>query len=879
MRRILAIIILAVCAAAHGVTTGTLLMSSYTTKQNQSIPQITVTSGTVDNSGIQVGPEWLIRRDDIRGINGITTSTQGTRGVNISGSGFQPANEGITTVTLNSLSPVMLAKSAPNNAVISIAANAFLTSQSVTAGQSMTVTPSLTGVRVATTADPGGYGITTTSITGTGAATVTPSAPNVVVVNVPTGAGLTTPSLQQVTVIGQTSNRDVVLHSSETTSLTLSNFGFQTTGTGISGSVIGSLRGPGATDLQSDRQLSSEVASGGGSVVSGGSNNTAFGTLSTVSGGTGNSSIGSKASTVGGGELNTASGTDSVVSGGQSNTASGDQSSVGGGVANVASNALSCVSGGDSNTASGEQSAVCGGNYNVASVANSSTIGGTGNMAVGQYANVSGGLYNWAAGEASWVTGEGNYANNDYESIVGSFNSTSTANLLFVVANGSDGGTRSNAFTVDNAGHLQVASNVLVNNLNADLWRGYTPAAFTPSNYGITTTSLQTVSPLMNTKSSPNNVTLLIDPAAYLTTTSIIAGTNVTVTPSGNTVTIASATASTPSWQAVTNVGNTTTQNVGTTGTFTASGNMLGGRNITAAGIVRGSELSTSYTVTASGNIQSGNNMTAAGIVRGSELATSYTVTASGNVQSGNNIKASGIVTGNNGLATSGPLSVSGQAQFSGGIALTGSGGTNQVVKQASTGAAFTVGTLASTNLSDTANIPLLNVANTFTAVPNIFKSPNNTGSTEIVRAVSNNGAQYISLLYYALLGSFDLTLNTAGGSQPINLQVDGTTRFQVTSTGIDINSGAVITGHLTGTGASGILSITNIADSSFTITVTGAATGDTVVLGAPSTLEANVIGFGFVSAANTVTVRLSTGVIAGVTIASATWRADAWHH
>jgi hypothetical protein len=44
-------------------------------------------------------------------------------------------------------------------------------------------------------------------------------------------------------------------------------------------------------------------------------------------------------------------------------------------------------------------------------------------------------------------------------------------------------------------------------------------------------------------------------------------------------------------------------------------------------------------------------------------------------------------------------------------------GGTNQVVKQNSAGGAFTVATLASTNLSDTSNIPYLNAANSFTLI------------------------------------------------------------------------------------------------------------------------------------------------------------------
>jgi hypothetical protein len=65
---------------------------------------------------------------------------------------------------------------------------------------------------------------------------------------------------------------------------------------------------------------------------------------------------------------------------------------------------------------------------------------------------------------------------------------------------------------------------------------------------------------------------------------------------------------------------------------------------------------------------------------------------------------------------TSGQIAVA-----QGGTGLDGSatGGANQVVKQTSAGGAFTVGTLASTNLSDTASIALLSGSQTFTGLKN----------------------------------------------------------------------------------------------------------------------------------------------------------------
>lgn len=63
-------------------------------------------------------------------------------------------------------------------------------------------------------------------------------------------------------------------------------------------------------------------------------------------------------------------------------------------------------------------------------------------------------------------------------------------------------------------------------------------------------------------------------------------------------------------------------------------------------------------------------------------------------------------------------------------------------------------------------------------------------------------------------------------------------------------------------------------ATSELTITVTGAAVGDTVQLAPPATLEAGLIATGFVSAANTVTVRLANITGSPIDPGSATWSA-----
>ena len=109
----------------------------------------------------------------------------------------------------------------------------------------------------------------------------------------------------------------------------------------------GNKRGPTAVDLQRNRSLNTQVASGAFSVLCGGSGNTASGSIATLSGGL----------------LNTSSGITSVVSGGDSNTASGSASVVGGGDTNTASGTASCILGGEFNTADGQYSVIIGGLY------------------------------------------------------------------------------------------------------------------------------------------------------------------------------------------------------------------------------------------------------------------------------------------------------------------------------------------------------------------------------------------------------------------------------------------------------------------------------------------------------------------------------------
>lgn len=125
-------------------------------------------------------------------------------------------------------------------------------------------------------------------------------------------------------------------------------------------STGGDKRGTNAVDLQTNRNNSSQVASGSNSTIGGGFRNTASGFASAVSGGQFNVASGSN-SYCGGGNANTASQSMAAVVTGDTNTASGVESFVGGGSINTASGSNSFVGGGNQNTASGNYSTVPGG--------------------------------------------------------------------------------------------------------------------------------------------------------------------------------------------------------------------------------------------------------------------------------------------------------------------------------------------------------------------------------------------------------------------------------------------------------------------------------------------------------------------------------------
>jgi hypothetical protein len=114
-----------------------------------------------------------------------------------------------------------------------------------------------------------------------------------------------------------------------------------------------------------------------------------------------------------------------------------------------------------------------------------------------------------------------------------------------------------------------------------------------------------------------------------------------------------------------------------------------------------------------------------------------------------------------------------------------------------------------------------------------------------------------------------------AGGmyiAQPLELNTD----LAITEGGTGASTASAARtnlGFITATATLDFPSISSNSSEELTITVTGAATGDVVILGAPSAIESGLTWCGYVSAADTVTVRLHKSSGGSVNPASATWK------
>lgn len=129
----------------------------------------------------------------------------------------------------------------------------------------------------------------------------------------------------------------------------------------------------------------------------------------------------------------------------------------------------------------------------------------------------------------------------------------------------------------------------------------------------------------------------------------------------------------------------------------------------------------------------------------------------------------------------------------------------------------------------------------------------------------------------------FPLWINQAVGqsSPPIIVRnsADTDNDFEVQAGGkIRIGAGTAIAKHLSATAAYDPPSVAAGAQTTTTVTVTGAALGDTVAVGFSLDLQGMQLT-GYVSAADTVTAVLRNGTAGAIDLASGTLRADVWKH
>jgi hypothetical protein len=132
------------------------------------------------------------------------------------------------------------------------------------------------------------------------------------------------------------------------------------------------------------------------------------------------------------------------------------------------------------------------------------------------------------------------------------------------------------------------------------------------------------------------------------------------------------------------------------------------------------------------------------------------------------------------------------------------------------------------------------------------------------------------SVLVGQVLNSGAAWLGTVA-SNMLQLRTNNTIRMQIDATGgvrVGSSTATPIVNVFSATATLDFPSISSNSTEVLTITVTGAAVGDVVHLGPPSTIEAGLTWSGFVSATNTVTIRLHNTSGGAVNPASATWRA-----
>lgn len=155
--------------------------------------------------------------------------------------------------------------------------------------------------------------------------------------------------------------------------------------------------------------------------------------------------------------------------------------------------------------------------------------------------------------------------------------------------------------------------------------------------------------------------------------------------------------------------------------------------------------------------------------------------------------------------------------------------------------------------------------------------SPTLTDFRAIVASSTNTQPTEISKNVFVNQSGSAFGKGVHGNSGAVSLT--GMDIFDNTYTNLSLNitAGVAVRQSQRGMTATATLDFPSIAagaTANLTITVSGAAVGDSVHLGPPATLEAGLVATAYVSAASTVTVRLANVTTGAIDPASATWRA-----
>ncbi|MFN8886486.1 MAG: hypothetical protein ACK5WF_03425, partial [Cyclobacteriaceae bacterium] len=416
-------------------------------------PTVKAINGLVKSDGTTIGA--VVSGTDVKTINGTSILGAGDITTLTTVTSADITDGTIVDADINGTANINGAKINPAFGAQAVSTTSTLTTGS--AGQFVVdATGNITKINNITTSFPATQGVVNSVLTNDGAGNLTWAASS--------GWGITgnAGTVDGTNFIGTTDNipftirvnNQQAMRISFTNATSAPNILAGYSGNTITTGVVGSAILSGGFSGQINQVTDNHSVIGGGALNVAGNNDAdpANAAAATVSGGNLNKATSSFA-TVGGGYNNLANGNSAVVAGGRNATASGEAAGV-----------LS----GEVNVASGFRSAVVGGNANTASGANSFVGGGEFNGATGDYSAVSGGGNNLASGLMSSIPGgRGLFARSFGETAVGLFNtdytpaSTTSFNAsdrLFVIGNGNDFSTRSNALTVLKNGNLGIGN-------------------------------------------------------------------------------------------------------------------------------------------------------------------------------------------------------------------------------------------------------------------------------------------------------------------------------------------------------------------------------------------------------------------------------------